>query len=123
MVPKGGGPIRIRIEPGTSERRRHRRKYAEGDVHEKSFYFRGPEGKLNLRAQNLSFFVQIAEGVDDETWLHHLRRRDYSGWVREAIKDGALAEEIARVEESNISAAESRALIKAAIERQYTSAA
>ena len=119
----GGGPIRIRIEPGTSERRRHRRKYAEGDVHEKSFYFRGPEGKLNLRAQNLSFFVQIAEGVDDETWLHHLRRRDYSGWVREAIKDGALAEEIARVEESNISAAESRALIKAAIERQYTSAA
>ena len=51
------------------ERRRHTRKYAEGELGpDRSFYFRGPESALNLRAQNLSIFVQMAEGVDDATW-------------------------------------------------------
>ena len=76
------------------------RKYAEGDLGEdKSFYFRGPEGKLNLRAQNLLLFIQLAEGVDDDTWLHHLRQGDYARWFRDAIKDDALADEAARIEE------------------------
>jgi hypothetical protein len=53
--------------------KRHLRKYAEGELGEdKSFYFRGPKKALNLRAQNLSTFVQLADGVDDETWLHQL---------------------------------------------------
>jgi HAD superfamily hydrolase (TIGR01484 family) len=116
-------PLRVRVLPGASERRRHRRKYAQGDIQEKSFYFRGPEGKLNLKAQNLVIFVQLAEGVDDQTWLHHLKRGDYSHWVREAIKDEGLADEIAKLERSDLPTAESRALVKQAIERQYTSAA
>src|SRR5512147_922046 len=76
--------------PGAARRRRrHIRKYAEGQLGEdKSFYFRGPDNRLNLRAQNLNMFVQIAEGVDDATWLHHLRAGDYSRWLRDAIKDG-----------------------------------
>ena len=54
---------------------RHIRKYAEGALGEdKSFYFRGPSNALNLRAQNLTIFMQMADGVDDETWLHHLER-------------------------------------------------
>ncbi|HRK96275.1 MAG TPA: HAD family hydrolase, partial [Rhodospirillales bacterium] len=81
------------------ERRRHIRKYAEGQLGEdKSFYFRGPEDRLKLRAQNLSVFMQLAEGVDDETWLHHLRQGDYSRWFREAIKDQDLAREVAEAE-------------------------
>ena len=53
-----------------AEHRRHSRKYAEGELpQDRSFYFRGPQGKLNLRAQNLMVFLQMAEGVDDETWL------------------------------------------------------
>src|SRR5262249_54765183 len=80
-------PFRLRIALPSGERRRHTRKYAEGDVgEEKSFYFRGPENKLNLRAQNLQLFIQLAEGVDEATWLHHLRQGDYSRWFREAIK-------------------------------------
>jgi hypothetical protein len=79
--------------PSRTQRRRHRRKYAEGEIEpERSFYFRGPEGTLNLRAQNLLLFQQLAEGVDDATWLHHLRRGDYSRWFRDAIKDEALAQ-------------------------------
>jgi len=102
--------------------RRHRRKYAEGELDpERSFYFRGPKGKLKLRAQNLEIFMQLAEGVDDATWLHHLRRGDYSGWLREAIKDDELASEVAKIEQSRQnSAAQTRALIKAAIEQRYT---
>ena len=68
--------------PASASRRARRssaatpRKYAEGELPpDRSFYFRGPDGKLNLRAQNLALFLQIADGVDDETWLHHLGQR------------------------------------------------
>ena len=54
---------------------RHRRKYAFGSLADsKTFYFRGPEGRLNLRAANLMTFAELAKGVDDDTWLFHLRR-------------------------------------------------
>ena len=115
-------PIRFTILPPEAERRRHRRKYAEGELGpDRSFYFRGPEGRLNLRAQNLQLFAQIAEGVDDETWLHHLRRQDYSRWFRESIKDQTLADQVSVIEQSEgLSAAESRGRVKAAIEERYT---
>jgi hypothetical protein len=116
-------PIRVKVEPSETERLRHRRKYAQGDVQEKSFYFRGPENKLNLKAQNLSMFLQIAEGVDDDTWLFHLRNGDYSNWIREAIKDDALAERVEEIERGEESAEHSRELIKEAITKQYTGAA
>jgi len=87
---------------------------------DRSFYFRGPEGKLNLRAQNLQLFVQLAEGVDDETWMHHLRHGDYSRWFRKCIKDDQLAAEARQVERtSTISAEESRRLIRELIDRYY----
>jgi hypothetical protein len=119
---QGKAAVRVRARPSRSERRRHRRKYAEGNLPpERSFYFQGPEGKLNLRAQNLILFTQLADGVDDDTWLHHLRRHDYSRWFREGIKDEHLAAEGERIERlPNLAPAESRALIKAAIERDYT---
>ncbi|HBE30525.1 MAG TPA: phosphoglycolate phosphatase [Cyanobacteria bacterium UBA11368] len=115
-------PFKFRITPGKMERRRHIRKYAEGQLGEdKSFYFRGPDCKLNLRAQNLILFTQIAEGVDDETWLFHLQQHDYSRWFRDAIKDEGLADEAEQIEKrAYLSAGESRDLIKEAIERRYT---
>src|SRR5438270_1308909 len=118
-----GAPLILNVEPSKGDRQRHRRKYAEGDVQEKSFFFRGPEAKLNLRAQNLGIFIQMAEGVDDETWLHHLHQHDYSRWIRSAIKDKKLAQQIEQIERENSNAAESRKQIIAAIEKQYTSAA
>jgi hypothetical protein len=115
-------PVAFSVAPSRVERRRHLRKYAAGDLGpDKSFYFRGPEGRLNLRAQNLQMFMQMAAGVDDDTWLHHLERGHYSRWMREAIKDDGLADETARVErDAGRDAAESRARIRAAIEQRYT---
>jgi HAD superfamily hydrolase (TIGR01484 family) len=116
------GALRFRIAPPRAERRRHQRKYAEGCLGpERSFYFQGPEGKLNLRAQNLATFLQLAAGVDEATWLYHLHRGDYSRWFREAIKDDALAAEASRIEaQREAPAAETRQRIKAEIEQRYT---
>jgi hypothetical protein len=115
-------PVKIRVEPSRNERRRHRRKYAEGElIPEEHFFFRGPEGKLNLRVQNLQIFNQIAEGVDDETWLFHLHQGDFSTWFGKVIKDPGLAREAAEVErDRQLPAEESRARIKALIEERYT---
>lgn len=116
------GPLAVRVQPPTSEIRRHRRKYAEGKLGpDRSFYFKGPTGKLNLRAHNLNMFIQIAEGLDDETWLHHLRRGDYSQWIREAIKDEALANEVHEIEKDGREAPnKTRADVIEAINRRYT---
>jgi hydroxymethylpyrimidine pyrophosphatase-like HAD family hydrolase len=120
-----GAPIHFRARAPHAERRRHVRKYAAGELGpDKSFYFRGPEEKLNLRVQNLQLFMQIADGVDDDTWLFHLRHSDYSRWFREAIKDPDLAEAAEAVErDEDLDAAESRARLRAAIEKRYTAAA
>ncbi len=115
-------PYRLRIAPGEADRQRHRRKYAEGELPEdRSFFFRGPDNILNLRAQNLISFLQLADGVDEKTWLHHLQQGDYSKWISEGIKDSHLADAVRRIEkEPSISAERSRQLVRSAIEERYT---
>ena len=115
-------PVKVTVEPAKAELRRHRRKYAAGELGEdKSFYFRGPEKKLNLRAHNMNMFAQLAEGVDEATWAHHLRSSDYSRWLRESVKDSAIAEEVATIEKDRaLKPAQSRAQIIDAIRKHYT---
>jgi hypothetical protein len=118
-------PILVTAREPKDKQQRHIRKYAEGELGEdQSFYFRGPESVLNLRAQNLSTFLQLAAGVDDGTWLHHLREGAYSRWFRDAIKDPELARETALIEaDVRIDAVRSRAQIKELVERRYTAPA
>jgi len=115
-------PLLLKLEPGKTERRRHLRKYAEGELPEnRSFFFRGPEGKLKLRAANLIAFMDLGDGVDDDTWLFHLRRHDVSQWLREAIKDDELADKVAAVEAGNAQDANaSRKQVRELIEAVYT---
>jgi hypothetical protein len=112
----------FRVRKPEAELRRHRRKYAEGQLEpEQHFRFRGPEEKLNLRAPNLAQFLELAEGVDDDTWLFHLKQGDYSRWFREVIKDRALAERAREIEREGAPAADrTRAAIRAAIAERYT---
>jgi hypothetical protein len=118
----GGEPTIVRLEPSRTERRRHLRKYAEGELPEdRSFYFRGPEGKLNLRAHNLIMFMDLGDGVDDETWLFHLRRGEISQWLRQGIKDDTLASQVAVIERNEkLDAAASRRKMRELIEATYT---
>ena len=107
--------------PGTGERRRHRRKYAEGKLGEDtSFWFRGPEEKLNLRAHNLILFLDMGDGVDEATWEFHRRRGDFSGWMQDKVKDAELAAEVAAVEQGDADVAAARAAVRAAVEKRYT---
>jgi hypothetical protein len=112
----------IKVRPAKTDRARHRRKYAEGELPpERSFVFRGPDSKLKLRAQNLVLFNQIADGVDADTWLYHLRQGDYSNWLRTSIRDHTLADEVAAIERREApDAEETRRLIRTAIEQHYT---
>jgi len=114
-------PFAMRTLPNRSERLRHHRKYAEGNLRWHSFYFRGPTGSHNLRAQNLVMFCQIAEGIDEQTWTYHLRRGDYSRWFRHAIRDEYLAAEAERIERrSDIDSWQTREIICKLINARYT---
>ncbi len=120
-IGRGDAPILARSIAPARDRIRHRRKYAEGDMRFRSFYFRGPGGRHNLRAQNLAIFSQIAEGIDDDTWLYHLHRGDYSRWLRHAVNDRYLADQAERIENRRtLSSAESRTLIRRLIDARYT---
>jgi hydroxymethylpyrimidine pyrophosphatase-like HAD family hydrolase len=119
----GDAPYRFAMQPSEAERKQHRRRLVEGQLPaERSFYFRGAQKKLNLRAQNLPLFLQIGMGVDEETWLHHLHQGDYSRWLHESVKDPRLAMEVADVERSAADAASSRARVSAIIEKYMQAA-
>ncbi|HKN30044.1 MAG TPA: HAD family hydrolase [Roseiarcus sp.] len=116
-------PEVVTLHPPAEKSERHKRKYAVGELGEdRSFYFRGPSNALNLRAQNLMIFLQIADGVDDETWLHHLKAHDVSRWLKDSIKDDELAEEVRKVEEETDPSL-TRKRVREAVERRYTAPA
>jgi HAD superfamily hydrolase (TIGR01484 family) len=112
----------LQTEPPKTERKRHSRKYIEGNLGSShSFYFHGPDGKLNLKAHNLQMFMHLADGVDDGTWLYHLHNGDYSKWFRVDVKDKELAEQVQRIErDTTLKPAASRAAVRGAISKRYT---
>ncbi len=121
LEPEAGPARRLASIAATGDRRRHRRKYAEGKLGEDtSFYFTGPEGKLKLRAHNLILFLDLADGVDAETWAWHRERGDYSAWLRDSVKDEDLAGEVAAIEADGSEPDTARAAIRAAVEQRYT---
>lgn len=118
----GKNPLLFRVAPCEVQSTRHRRTYSTADLTpDRSFYFRGPEKKLNLRAQNLVTFVQLMQGVDDETWMFHLRKGEYSQWFRDNIKNDELADIAADIEKrKDASPRDTRDAIKNAIEERFT---
>lgn len=118
---EGRPPFSMQPQPGRAERIRHLRKYAEGDLRWHSFFFRGPNGRHNLKAQNLVVFSQIAEGISEETWMFHLRRGDYSRWFRHCIKDAYLADETERIaRRGDLAPWQTRQMIRELVSSRYT---
>ncbi|BAZ94389.1 phosphoglycolate phosphatase [Thiohalobacter sp. COW1] len=117
----GQPPFSMQPQRGRAERIRHHRKYAEGNLRWHSFYFRGPDNHHNLKAQNLHVFSQIGEGIDESTWMFHLRRGDYSRWFRHVIKDDYLADETGRIERrADLAPWQTRQMIRELINARYT---
>jgi len=65
----------------------------------------------------------MGSGVDDETWLYHLKRNDYINWFRNAVKDESLADGADKIENENLGAQDSRNAIFKLIRERYTSTA
>ena len=121
LLADGEPPFMMEPKPSRTERIRHHRKYAAGNLRWHSFYFRGPDRRHNLRAQNLVVFCQIAQGIDEETWVYHLRRGDYSRWFRHAVRDEILAAETERVERrDDIEPWQTREIIRKLVDARYT---
>ena len=118
----GAEPVvrRFRVAMRETHHKRHVKKYATGRLPpERSFHFRGPQGTVDLVAHNLETFTMLARGVDDATWLHHLRNGDIARWLEEKIKDPDLAAEVRGLEVNGDPAA-TRAAVIDAIGRRYT---
>jgi HAD superfamily hydrolase (TIGR01484 family) len=116
-------PFPIRCEKPGQLLQRHKKKYAAGDMQDNSFYFYGPGKKLNLRANNLMMFIQMAEGVDDDTWMYHLGRKEYSNWFRNSVHDDELAELAEKIEVKETDPANSKEAILQLIKERYTAPA
>jgi hydroxymethylpyrimidine pyrophosphatase-like HAD family hydrolase len=121
-VESGRPPFKLTAGPGRVDRRMHKRKYVDGRLpDDRTFVFRGPKGKLHLRAYNLMTFLELAGGVDDATWLHHLKGGEYSKWVREAIRDEDLARDVAAAEAKYTKdPAAGREAVRKAVEQRYS---
>jgi hydroxymethylpyrimidine pyrophosphatase-like HAD family hydrolase len=116
-------PVRFRVAPRRSEHQRHVRKYARGDLGaDSSFYFRGPDGRLNLRAYNVHAFSEMARGVDLATWMYHLEHGDYSAWFERKVKDPETAERIRETEReaSTLEPEETRRRVLDLVDTRYT---
>jgi hypothetical protein len=116
----GTAPMTIRYFLPQKLLKRHKRKYAEGNMDSNSLVFTGVGNKMNLVAPNLMMFKHIAEGIDVDSWLFHLRRKDFSNWFRDKVHD----ENLAKISEEgeNIQDAElSKKLILDYISENYTS--
>jgi hypothetical protein len=111
---------RFKVAETRLQHLRHRRKYAEGDLGDRSFFFTGPRARLNLRAQNLFLFLQLAQGLDDATWKYHLDRGDYTRWFAEGVKNAELAADADAVRKARLGQGDSRDRIREAIEKHYT---
>ena len=116
-----GLPFWFRRLPPRGEHQRHQHQYFDGDMDpENRFYFRGPKGALNLAADNLRTFMQLAEGVDEETWVYHLKRGDYARWFRDKIQDQELTAETEQLERADdVSPQDSRQRVLEMIRKLY----
>ncbi len=43
-------------------------------------------------ACNALMFIQMTDGMDDETWNFHLKHHDYSKWFADSLHDNKLAQ-------------------------------
>lgn len=118
--PSGEAPFLVRTAVPQQVLQRHKRKYSAGDMGPDSFIFTGRENKLQLKANNLQTFTELSQGVDDDTWMYHLEKNDYSRWIKDCVNDEALAEQVEKIEITEPDPVRSRAEIARLIQLHYT---
>ena len=117
------GPVRFRGVVPREERRRHRRKYAEGELPpDRSFYFRGPGREAQPPGAEPEDLPPGRRRGGCGDMASPLRQWGHRRWLREAIKDPELADEVAALARQRLTGEESRQQVRALIQERYTEA-
>jgi hypothetical protein len=89
---------RVRLAPRITAHVRHRTKYLDVTVAEgRSFVFTD-NGRAAYHARSLREFVDALTRTCAESVQEHVRRKDFSRWIREVFGDDVLASSIEAVE-------------------------
>lgn len=118
----GGEQVaRVRLAPRITAHVRHRTKYFDVEVAEGRAFVFTDNGCATYHAGSLRAFVQALKRVGAESVQGHVRRGDFSRWVRKVFNDDVLTASIAAVEAQHQSAqiAEITEQIARAIRARY----
>lgn len=97
-----GCVVRFEIAPRLTTHVRHRTKYLDMPVlDEQAFVFSDNRGRAVARARTLKEFVGFIASLAPAMVDGHLRRHDFSRWIEEVFRDGALASRV-RESESDV---------------------
>jgi hypothetical protein len=78
---------------------RHLKKYADSQVsHERSFFFRRPDGSVVATADSLNAFQQSLAAVEEPVLAHHAAQGDFSRWVLDVFADRVLGSQLKKTE-------------------------
>lgn len=95
--------LRLPSEARRVEHVRHLHKYLDRPLpRHKRFYFRDENGYLALEAGSLSDFNQILTTLPCESIEYHCNRGDFVAWIREALNDAELAEQIRGLHQAHL---------------------
>ena len=94
----GGRIRRFRVGPRLTEHVRHQSKYLDMPVSEdRGFVFWTPSGP-GPRARTLKEFAAVLTTLPNDAIAGHLRRHDFSQWIRGVFRDGPLAKHVHNLE-------------------------
>ena len=86
----------------------------------KGFHFYIEEGVyMGLTAYSLKDFHDIIRTVDVKSIEFHMQRKDFENWVREVLRDGELASEIAEIGNSGVLGESLQVGLYEAVDRNY----
>jgi hypothetical protein len=93
-------PQRFRVAPRLTAHVRHRTKYFDVPFADGRAFVFSRDGKpIGTRARTLKDFAAALGAVPSDVLDGHLRRQDFSRWIREVFYDEALATEVWGIEE------------------------
>jgi hypothetical protein len=66
---------------------------------EKAFYFYSAEGvDTKISANNLQDFADKLDDIDESSILFHYPRGDFQAWIKDTLKDSALADRMCSIQ-------------------------
>jgi hydroxymethylpyrimidine pyrophosphatase-like HAD family hydrolase len=89
----------LTLAPRALKHVRHLHKYTSNPLSlDHHFVFRSNDGLTGARAENIKDFHSELQRLGTDSLLHHLRCRDFSQWIGEAMQDPELSSEILAIE-------------------------